>query len=50
MAFVRQVLDEMLSFVVAACPGSAKNAVESKAPYALILTSDVLAAWERHVQ
>ena len=50
VAFVRHVLEEMLSFVVAACPGSTKNAVDSKAQYALILTSDVLAAWEKHVQ
>ena len=34
----------------AVCPGSPRNAVESKAPYALILISDVLAVWERHVQ
>ena len=34
----------------AACPGSTRNAVESKAPCALIQISDVLAAWERHVQ
>ena len=40
----------MLSAVVAACPGSTGNAVESKAPYALFLISDVLAVWERHVQ
>ena len=30
----------MLSSVVAACPRSTRNAVESKAPYALILISD----------
>ena len=29
---------------MAACPGSTRNAVESKAPCALILISDVLAA------
>ena len=33
-------IDEWL----AACPGSTRNAVESKAPCALILISDVLAA------
>ena len=38
------------SSVKAACPGSTRNAVESKAPYALILISDVLNVWERHVQ
>ena len=50
IAFLPGTLEEMLSSVVAACPGSTKNAVESKAPYALILTSDVLTAWEKPVQ
>ena len=40
----------MLSSVVADSPASKRNAKELKAPCALILTLDVLAAWERHVQ
>ena len=39
----------MLSSMVAACPGYTRNAEESKTPCTQILTSDELAAWERHV-
>ena len=39
----------MLPFVVDACPGSTRNAVESKASCAVIQISAVLAAYERRV-
>ena len=39
----------MPSSVVDACPGSTRNAMESKAPCAVILITAVLAALERRV-
>ena len=44
VASVKQVYEEMPSSVVDACPGSSRNATESKAPCAVILITAVLAA------